>query len=1031
MSFTMDFHRRLDTLHVGCEEPRAYFIPYDNPFAAHRGKRGQSGFVKNLNGEWAFRYYNSVNEVEDFTAEGFCACEFDRITVPMNWQMALGRGYDVPNYTNVNYPFPCDPPHVPDDIPCGLYVRKFDVPEEAIAQKEIYLNFEGVDSCFYVYINDQFAGYSQVSHMTSEFNVTSFLWAGMNTIKVLVLKWCDGSYLEDQDMWRMSGIFREVYLLYRDRAHISDIFVKPVLDDDFKGAEVTMELKSNAPVSVKYRLGNGPREALAEGTVECDGQVVVTFRVNSPKLWSDEEPNLYTMMLFCGSEIIPIQVGFRRVEVKDRVVLINGKKVKAKGVNRHDSHHVLGHATPEDHMLNDLYIMKAHNVNMIRTSHYPNDPRFTELCDRVGLYVVDEADLETHGMYAGEAGMMGLSDNPAWEEAYVDRARRMVERDKNHACIIMWSLGNESGYGRSCNHLAMSKWIKSRDDSRLVHYEGARVSFENGAHNEDMVDIESQMYTHPDGCRRYLNDERFHQPFFLCEYCHAMGNGPGDLAAYWEAIYEDDRFFGGCVWEFIDHSVALRDEKTGRMNRFTYGGDFNDYPNDGNFCVDGLVYPDRRVSLSLLELKQAIKPFAITENGNGSYKVKNLRYFRDLSDLELRWTVERNGEVVEEKTIPLYAAPQAEQTVYTDYQPHRPGHYYIKLSVRQKNSLPWAPAGHEVGFVQFKLAQPEMPARSGGRPPMMGEPFRPAKKLGVKECDKHISVKVGETIYLFDRARGILENILDNGKKMLAAPAHINVWRAPTDNDRNIRHQWQNAAFHRAQEKCYSFVVAEQSEEKVVLTAKLSLGGYTNAPILHTDVDYVITNRGELTVNFDVKVSPKAPFLPRFGLELVMPEMNEKLAYFGRGPMESYQDKRLASWVGLFRTDVCDNHEPYVFPQENSSHDDTVWATVSTFAGHGLLFSAPDSVFTVNASHYSAKQLTDCRHEYELVPAKETYVYLDYLQSGIGSNSCGPGLEGKWQLNAKEFTFALRIKPVMVNDIDPFMEILSRPFGGK
>lgn len=1025
MSFKLDYHRRLDTLHVGCEEPRAYFIPYESPFSALHGKRGQSPFFKTLNGEWDFRYYASVHDVEDFLAEGFDTRSFDRMTVPMNWQMALGRGYDVPNYTNVNYPYPCDPPHVPDDIPCGLYVRRFELPAEAVEQKEIYLNFEGVDSCFYVYINDRFVGYSQVSHMTSEFCVSGFVHAGMNTIKVLVLKWCDGSYLEDQDMWRMSGIFREVYLLYRDRAHIRDIFVRPVLDEDFGGASVTLELSSNAPVSVHYQLhaGRGAGkgccgrpEALAEGELSFDGEGKASFRVEKPALWSDEAPNLYELLLRCGEEFIALHVGFRRVEIQDGVVLINGKKVKAKGVNRHDSHHVLGHATPEDHMLRDLYIMKAHNVNMIRTSHYPNDPRLVGMCDELGLYIVDETDLETHGMYAHTTGLNGLSDNPAWEEAYVDRARRMVERDKNHPCIIMWSLGNESGYG--CNHVAMSRYIKARDDSRLVHYEGTNVNVENGT----VVDLESQMYTHPDGIQRYLDDPAYTQPFFLCEYCHAMGNGPGDLGAYWEKIYSSDRIFGGCVWEFIDHSVALRDERTGRMNRFTYGGDFGDVPHDGNFCVDGLVYPDRRVSLSLLELKQAIKPFAVTDNGDGSYTIRNLRYFRDLRDLELRWRVERNGKTVCEGVIGLDAAPQGEQTVRPEFAPRFPGEYYLMLSVVQKHTLPWAPAGYEVGFAQFRLSceKPE----GCRRPPMPA--FRPAVKPELRESDEQLAVKVGETIYLFDRRHGILDNILHEGRRMLASPAHITVWRAPTDNDRNIRHHWQNAAFNRASEKCYSFGVESLSEGCVVLKASLSLGGFTNAPILHTDVTYTIKASGELTASFDVKVNPNVPFLPRFGLELVLPEFNEKLAFFGRGPMESYRDKRLASYVSLFETDVCDNYEPYVRPQENGSHDDTLWATVSTFAGQGLLFWAPGQTFSINASHYSTAQLTHCMHAYDLVAAKETYVNLDYKQSGIGSNSCGPGLDERWQLNEKEFSCTFALKPVFVNDIDPFREILPR-----
>lgn len=1013
MVFFPDYYKRQDTLHIGCEEPRAYFIPYENAAGANKGNRGGSAFFKSLCGEWSFRYYPSVQETEVFTDPGFCIRDMDKLTVPMNWQMALGRGYDVPNYTNVNYPFPCDPPHIPDDNPCGLYVRDFNIPTEILSEKDIYINFEGVDPCFYVWINDRFAAYSQVSHMTSEINITSFLSAGQNRIKVLVIKWCDGSYLEDQDMWRMSGIFREVYLLYRDRVCITDIYVKPVLSDDYKYADVTVELKSNGTLLPDFHLidkGN----VISQGSHEIISNGSFTFRVNEPALWSDETPDLYALHIHSGSEYIKLNIGFRRYEIADGIVLINGKKVKAKGVNRHDSNPYLGHATPVDHMLRDLYIMKSHNVNMIRTSHYPNDPRLTELCDQIGLYVVDEADIETHGMGSGLTGWSGISDDPSWEDAYVDRARRMVERDKNHACIIMWSLGNESGYGR--NHKAMSRYIKERDSSRFVHYEGASLNYTKGIQQTDVVDIESRMYTHPDQIVEYLSDEKYKQPFFLCEYSHAMGNGPGDLGNYWDTIYRFDRFFGGCVWEFTDHSVAMRDNKSGK-DRFTYGGDFGDHPNDGNFCIDGLVYPDRRVSNSLLELKQAIKPISIKELGGGRYLIKNLRYFKCLSDIDLYWTLEQNGETAADGMIKLEAKPQEEQEIFIDFTAEHPGYYYLNLSFRLNTAYPWAGAGHEAGSAQFLIKT--QPAFA----PVFPNLFNNTPVL--YDSGNYAFVAVGETEYKFDRVHGILSDIIDNGKSLLSAPAHITVWRAPTDNDRNIRRQWEHSAFHRAAEKCYSFEQIETDKPEITLKASLSLGGYTNAPILNTDVLYTVYPDGALAVSYQVKVNPGVPFLPRFGLEFIMPEATENFSYFGRGPMESYCDKRLASRVGLFKTTVTDNFEHYIFPQENSSHDDTVWSTVSSLSGHGLHLSAGGKHFTVNASHYSAKQLTETGHDHELVPSDKTFVNIDYRQSGIGSNSCGPGLDGIWQLREKEFTFSLRIKPSFVNDIDPFAEVIQ------
>ncbi|MBQ4042737.1 MAG: glycoside hydrolase family 2, partial [Clostridia bacterium] len=540
MSLKMPYyHEDPHTLHVNCEEPRAYFVPYESEAAATTDNRASSRYFKSLSGAWDFRWYPCLSDVCDFTDASFTTEGMDKLTVPMNWQAELGRGYDVPNYTNVNYPYPVDPPYVPDANPCGLYVRDFTLPAYAEGKK-IYLNFEGVDSCFYLWVNDSFAAYSQVSHMTSEIDITALVKTGKNTLKVLVLKWCDGSYLEDQDMWRFSGIFREVYLLYRDPAHIRDVFVRPSLSDDFRTGGFKIELDKTGEVPVSLKLLDPAGKVVAEGPAENS----TVIGLSEVSLWSDELPNLYTLYLYAGNEVIRIDCGLRRIEVKNKVVYINGQKVKARGVNRHDSHPLLGHATPFEHMVRDLHIMKAHNVNMVRTSHYPNDPRFTALCDKLGLYVCDEADIETHG-FAPAGNWDQLTDSEEWTEAYVDRARRMLERDKNHPCIIIWSVGNESGVGR--NHRAMSDYFRTRDGSRLVHSEDAtrRLMWNFTSQDEakrkdvvcDYIDIDSRMYPTVDDCiNHYIKNKNAKYPIFLCEYSHAMGNGPGDLKAYWDAI---------------------------------------------------------------------------------------------------------------------------------------------------------------------------------------------------------------------------------------------------------------------------------------------------------------------------------------------------------------------------------------------------------------------------------------------------------------------------------------------------------------
>ena len=995
-----NYHQSTETLHVGCEKPRAYFVPFPCGCASKHAERGESAFFKSLCGEWSFKFFKSVNDVCDLSTEGS-----DKLTVPMSWQMALGRGYDVPNYTNVNYPIPYDPPFVPDENPCGLYSRKFTVPA-AMAGKKIYLNFEGVDSAFYVWVNDEFAAYSQVSHMTSEIDVTSLVHAGENEIKVLVLKWSDGTYLEDQDMWRMSGIFREVYLLFRDETHIRDIFVHCDLDDSFTDADFTADVDVTGKATVEWTLDCPCGETISSGKCDVDesGKIVVPT-IKNAKLWSDEEPNLYNLTLHCGNEYITLPIGARRVEIKDSCVVINGKKVKAKGVNRHDSHHLLGHATPVEHMVRDIMIMKAHNVNMVRTSHYPNDPRFTALCDKYGIYVCDETDLETHGARPWYA----LSRSPEWEGEYVDRVQRMVERDKNHPCVIFWSLGNESGWGQ--NHVAMHTWIKSRDTSRIVHYEGANYDYNDGKYLRDVTDIESRMYPNPTWCDNYCKAPERDEPLFLCEYSHAMGNGPGDLRDYWEVIEANDNFFGGCVWEFIDHSVAIGD-KYGDPS-FTYGGDFGDHPNDGNFCVDGLVYPDRRVHTGLEELKQAIMPVAVREVKPGTVAIKSRRYFKSLSDISMAWTVKVDGKAVKSGVHPnLDIAPEAEEVFEIVPENELPAHgtVTLDLSFRQNKPTEWADVGYEVGFAQFIYER--------------AEKIKAAPALyPVELCEnrEEYTVTVGETVYKISKFSGMITDICDNGEHLITKPVVPQIWRAPTDNDRNVQWDWRNSSIHNAKVKCYSTEVVKADESEAVILSKISLAAAPNEVVLRADVTYTVKYGMGIKIACDVKWNIQKKHYPRFGMRLTMPEGAEQMRYFGYGPNESYVDKRLASKLGEYKSTVTENYEPYVFPQENSSHWGCRWADVHTVAGHGFLFTSCEP-FSFNASHFSPEQLTETRHHYELKREPETTVMLDMRMDGIGSNSCGPELAEKYRFNETEFSSSVTIKPVFAAEVNPYRE---------
>ena len=1028
------FHKSLEQLHVNCEAPRAYFIPYSTEKAARKDNRSESVNFVNLCGEWDFHFYSSIYEAPDFLADDFC-CDGDKISVPRSWQTMLENGYDKPNYTNVRYPIPFDPPYVPEENPCGLYCRKV-VLDEGFLKKDIYINFEGVDSCFYLYVNNQFAGYSQVSHMTSEINVTELLHAGENDVKVLVFKWCDGTYLEAQDKYRLSGIFREVFLLARDKKHIKDVYLKTALNDNFDKATLALDVTADS-LDYSYKLFSPDGALVASGEANSDAEQII--ELDAPILWNDEQPNLYTLLITCGSEVIPFLVGFKDIKVVDAVIYINGKKVKAKGVNRHDSHHLLGAATPMDHMLRDLYIMKRHNVNTVRTSHYPNDSRFLTLCDKLGFYVIDEADLESHGTTQVEFWDY-FTDSPEWTEAYLDRAERMFERDKNHACVIMWSVGNESGTGR--NHAAMYDYFHRRMPSCLVHCEDVSrrwtqynkihyPAVQCAEHAVDMdyhkaTDVLSFMYWQPEDCEALIKSRKTDVPIFLCEYSHAMGNGPGDLKEYWDTIYKLDKFFGGCVWEFTDHSIAIGEDRI--INpKFTYGGDFHDEIHDSNFCVDGLVYPDRRVHSGLLEYKQVIKPFMISavDFEKGTFRIKSLRQFTSLSDLSLFWSFTQRGKVLREGFVSAVSvAPQRSAQYKFDLSgidTTLGGE--LLISLRQNTSKPWAEVGYEVGFEQFEL-------EDVSKKPALSDNLEGFVPLSVIESENEITVKSATTSHTFSRKSGLLTSLIDSGKEMLASPMTPTVWRAPTDNDRKIKLAWFNEVrYDRTFPYLKSIEIVSVTDESVTLRAHIKMSWVVFCPAMDMTVDYTVFADGSLAVDVDAKREKtrmssafKMPPLPRFGFEFKMPAGNERLAYFGRGEVESYIDKRHASKKGVFSTTVTEHFEHYVRPQENMAHTDTDWVAVSNVAGHGLYAFSTGSSFSFNCSHFTSAQLTVTAHDYQLVPLKETVVNIDYRHAGIGSASCGPTLAEKWQLNDERIRFGFRLKGAFVNDIDPFEE---------
>lgn len=987
-------------LHVNCEEPRAYFIPFAIEDRKNNYSREDSGFFNCLNGSWRFKYFDSIHQVCD----GFYRSEenidlYDQIPVPSNWQM---YGYDIPNYSNEKYPFPCDPPFIPVDNPAGIYLRDFEI--DPYERKKYYINFEGVDSSFYLWMNGSFIGYSQVSHMTSEFEITHHLKSGTNRIAVLVLKWCDGSYLEDQDMWRLSGIFRDVYILERDNEHIKDVFIKTNLSNDFQQAFLNCEIQANGKIRAVLLDLYG--EIIEEKAVVIKNTGNIVFEIAKPKLWSAEIPNLYKILIYSGSEIIPFNIGFSKIEIKDSVIYFNNKAIKFKGVNRHDSHPEFGHVTPPDHMINDLMMMKRHNINAIRTSHYPNDPRFLEYCDEIGFYVIDEADLETHGTgLAGDIDMM--SRDPLFMNAYLDRMVRMVERDKNHPCVVMWSLGNESGYGE--NHIEMALWAKCKDESRLIHYEGAfgYKSSERKEINTDCLDVYSRMYPPLVWIKNdFLKNEHEDRPLILCEYSHAMGNGPGDLKDYWDVFESDKRLTGGFVWEWTDHAILAK-AKDG-IEYYAYGGDFGDQPNDGNFCADGLVYPDRRPHTGLLELKNVLCPIKskAIDLKTGTFEISNLQYFQTLNDICIHWKIEKDGIEISSGYIDdIYIEPQNSKIINIEYFiPEKDvARYYILLRYKQNIGTAWADKGYEIGFDQYKLPVNKVVVKEHS--------IDHGNALEVVENRTKIIIGNPDIEYIFDKVHGSFEKLGFKDLDLIMQRPEFVVWRAPTDNDSNIKKEWMKEGFDKIRSHVYSINVTEKDENHISIKTRYSLSSYSKKPIIIGEVIWTIFADSEINMSNISEVRDDLVFLPRFGLKLVLPQGYEKVKYFGYGPHESYIDKRRSTYKSKFSSSVDDMYENYIMPQENGSHFGTDWLTVTNDQGRGLYIEGEKEV-SFNVSHYTAEDLSKAMHPYDLKKKDEVIIHIDYMMSGVGSNSCGPELLPQYRFSEKKIDFRLIIKPI-------------------
>lgn len=1139
-------YENLHILHENTMPDRNYYIPAGKAYSTSLDARDHSDRVQFLNGTWKFRYYDSIYNLQDeFYSEGYDVSGFDDIPVPSVWQM---HGYDYHQYTNVRYPFAFDPPYVPKDNPCGAYVTDFIYDQNEDAPLA-YLNFEGVDSCFYVWLNGIYVGYSQVSHSTSEFDITEFIRNGSNRLCVLVLKLCDGSYLEDQDKFRMSGIFRDVYILKRPAGSVFDYFIRTSCDDikNPTKADVSIDFtaftgyasgaKTEAGVgkgvdsdnNIEVTILDADGRICSSGCVKCEicvqgdantnadeGKTAassssITLSIDSPVLWNAEKPYLYTVIIRCAGEVITDRIGIREITIENKIVYINGMPIKFHGVNRHDSDPVTGFTISREQIIRDMSLMKQHNVNAIRTSHYPNVPYFYELCDEYGFYVIDEADIEAHGpselfysdnSWENKAARWNepIANNPEFCESILDRIRRCVIRDKNRASVVIWSMGNESAYGVTFEEALA--WVKSYDSSRLTHYESAQYTDGKRKYDYSNLDLYSRMYPSISEMAEYINGDG-DKPYILCEYCHAMGNGPGDLEDYFQFFDTHETTCGGFVWEWCDHAI-YRGKAANGKDMYAYGGDSDETIHDGNFCMDGLVYPDRRPHTGLLEFKNINRPVRITgyDETNGVLTLHNYMDFTDIRGyLTMSYEVTCDGQIIASGNIDVPpVAPHGDGTIslrlitemqnliqnlsaingsdnsdssisddcssvaersddkacIKDMIPHRA---FLRVIYKAAVGSAFVNEGDVLGFDEVELGSPKQntdelmdktsalnKAQDLTEQDLTAQDTTSAP-LHISESDTEFVVSGNNFEYTFDRNTGNFAGIAVDGQELLAAPCDKTIWRAPTDNDRNIKNEWFRAHYDMVSERTYETSCIIKNN-LAVITCTSCLSAPTVQPVLRINAEWTVSAEGTITAGMHVTKNPEFPVLPRFGARMILRKDMRNVNYIGMGPYESYIDKHHASWHGSFSASIDKMHEDYIMPQENGSHHDCSYVRVSApgtndgadknssdknnsagsssyqsicntqtastnaaTTAHSIAVTSAVP-FSMNASPYTAEELTNAAHNYELPEGNKAVLCIDYRQNGIGSNSCGPELDEKYRFDEDEweFGFTMHVK---------------------
>ncbi len=1043
---------------INVEPGRAFFVPCASADEAAQFAWDASSRFMRLNGAWKFRFAEKPLHIpHNFYESDYDDGRWDEIAVPSNWQM---KGYGRPHYTNIIYPFPVDPPWVPDENPTGAYRRSFIVPKEWDGMT-LTLRFEGVATAFHVWINGRFVGYSKGSRLPSEFNVTKHTRVGENTIAVKVYGWSDGVYMEDQDMWFLSGIFRDVSLTAHTKVHITDFKVDTKFDGSYENAELTVDAEiRNADegeatgLVLACGLYDGGGNMVGQADVPCGpvkagaaGKTLLSLAVEKPEHWTAETPTLYTLIIVLreedGSvlETVAQNIGFRQIEIRDRLFLVNGKPVTFKGANRHEFCPDNGWALETSLIEKDLKMLKQNNFNAVRTAHYPNDVRFYELCDQYGLYVMDECDLETHGTCFAQ-GLHFLSDDPEWEGVYVDRMKRMVARDKNFTCIVMWSLGNESGYGR--NHIAMAKHAREMDPSRPIHYERETPGKGRPTDLPVTTDVTAAMYARPEWVKKHIincipvegyelvHPEYCSRPFIFAEYLHAMGNGPGGIKEYWDLIDAHEFMQGGFVWDWVDQGIRKHDAQ-GR-EYFAYGGDFGDEPNDAQFCINGVVMPDRTPSPALAEFKKVQEPVRVeaVDAKAGRFKMTNRLDFVDLTHLKGNWCIVCDGDVLESGKIEIPAIDARQTSEFSVSLPEPSqlsagSDYWLNMSFVQAYACIWAEEGHELATAQFKLEY-DVPAVEQGGP-------RPGGSMRSLEMPANLIVAGDDFEVVFDRTSGLISSWRKGGKRVLESGPKLNFWRAPTDNDRIKKGRvWSSSRLDALQHKLKGMSCEENANGEFRVTARVTIAPPVTDKRWDCEYTYRILPGGEIVLTTRGKpvngqneeevdcIWPEA--IPRIGLVCHMPQESGWASWYGRGPGECYADTKQSQLFGVYRRDVDDLFTNYVVPQENGNRTDVGWASLTDSDGRGLLATAKGSMeFSVH--RYSLGNLTTARHQNELMRDSKIWWYIDYRMRGIGTGSCGADVFPEYELGPHEFEFVVRLTPLAA-DQNP-IEIAKKP----